>query len=477
MHIFIVPIRDPKTLLLLPGVLVGDMGPKAGLNGLDNGFATFFNVRIPRENLLNRTGDVTADGKYVTPFKDASKRFGVSLGALSNGRVGLTHYGPCFMGQALTIAVRYAAVRKQFGPGNGREELPIIEYQSHQYRLMPALAICYAWRNFSTSFFLNLGEFLFGLFTKDRSERIGELGKEIHVLSCASKPVSSWTAQQIIQECREACGGHGYLKASRLGDLRNNNDPLLTFEGDNNVLIQQTSNSLIAAFEDFLKTKKVPETPLQTLKFLENYELSMGAKFSAASTRDLLNPMKIMQMFDWLLCFVLTKSYERYEKNIKCGKDSFTARNENQVFYANTLSIVFIERQVIERLVKRLSENTDLSLKPALDRILFLSALYFLDKHMVLFYQGGYFVGEQPAVLIRETILELCREMKNDSIALIDAIAPPDYVLNSILGDSNGNVYQNIYNSMLQSNGAFDRIGCLDEYLNKTKFGCLKSKL
>ena len=37
---------------------------------------------------------------------------------------------------------------------------------------MPALAVCYVWANFSKSFFENLGEFLFGLFTKDKSERI-----------------------------------------------------------------------------------------------------------------------------------------------------------------------------------------------------------------------------------------------------------------------------------------------------------------
>ncbi len=56
-------------MLNLPGVMVGDIGPKIGWNGVDNGFATFFNLRIPRENLLNRTGDVTKEGKYVSPFK------------------------------------------------------------------------------------------------------------------------------------------------------------------------------------------------------------------------------------------------------------------------------------------------------------------------------------------------------------------------------------------------------------------------
>jgi acyl-CoA oxidase len=479
LHIFVVPIRDMRTMQLLPGVIAGDMGPKAGQNGIDNGFATFNQVRIPRENLLNRTGDVTPEGKYVTPYKDPSKRFGVSLGALSNGRVGLTHYAPCFMNQSLTIAIRYAAVRKQFGPDPSKDEIPIIEYQLHQYRLMPALAQCYVWRNFSTTFFADLGGFLFSIMMGDKSDKVSELGKEIHALSCASKPISSWAAQQVIQECREACGGHGYLKASRFGDMRNNNDPLLTFEGDNNVLIQQTSNHLISVYEEYLKTNTAPDTPLRTSEFLKRYPQTVNLKFTAKNKSDLLNKSAIMQMFEWLLCYILRESYQKLQESLKSGKDLFQARNDNQAFFSKTLAIVFMEREICERFIRKISENKDSTLQSAIDRIFYLAALHYLDKHVVLFYQGGYFTGQEgkEVTLIRETILDLCSQMKNDAIGLIDAIAPPDYVLNSALGDSTGLVYKNLYSSMIQSDSAFRPIEYLDQFMKKTPFGSLRSQL
>jgi acyl-CoA oxidase len=57
-HAYVVPIRDLSTHKLLPGVLIGDCGPKNGLNGIDNGFIIFDKVRIPKDYQLNRISGV-----------------------------------------------------------------------------------------------------------------------------------------------------------------------------------------------------------------------------------------------------------------------------------------------------------------------------------------------------------------------------------------------------------------------------------
>ena len=66
----------------------------------------FDHYRIPREYLLNKTGDVTPEGEYVTPYKDLSKRHGDSISSLSAGRVGISSMGVTYLTSALTVAIR-----------------------------------------------------------------------------------------------------------------------------------------------------------------------------------------------------------------------------------------------------------------------------------------------------------------------------------------------------------------------------------
>ena len=59
----------------MPGVQITDMGVKMGQNGVDNAALTFSNVRIPRENMMNRYTDVDATGIFNTKIKNLPSRF------------------------------------------------------------------------------------------------------------------------------------------------------------------------------------------------------------------------------------------------------------------------------------------------------------------------------------------------------------------------------------------------------------------
>ncbi|GCB67181.1 hypothetical protein scyTo_0008009 [Scyliorhinus torazame] len=292
-------------------------------------FAVFHNVRIPRENLLNRTGDVMPEGTYVTSFKDPNRRFGASLGALSIGRVTITGIAIVYLKLCLTIAIRYSAVRRQFGPTD-HEEIPVLEYQLQQWRLIPYLAVTYALDYFSRSLFVNFIEYQMGMLMKDKSERQTELRKEIHALSSASKSLASWTAQQGIQECREACGGHGYLAMNRIGDMRNDNDPNCTYEGDNNVLLQQTSNYLLGWIKAKQQDGVAIKSPLHSVDFLEDFNSILNQRFTA-TTDEYMDCSVALAAYKWLVCYLLRESFMKLNDEKNSGKSDFECRNNSQV--------------------------------------------------------------------------------------------------------------------------------------------------
>lgn len=56
----------------MAGVEIVDMGCKMGQNGVDNAALTFSNVRVPRENMINRFSDVDENGNFTSKFKSIS---------------------------------------------------------------------------------------------------------------------------------------------------------------------------------------------------------------------------------------------------------------------------------------------------------------------------------------------------------------------------------------------------------------------
>ena len=240
-HALYVPLRD-ETGVFLPGVGGEDDGLKGGLNGIDNGRLHFTNVRIPRENLLNRYGDVAVDGTYTSSISSPGRRFFTMLGTLVQGRVSLDGAATAASALALTIAITYGSQRRQFTAGSDTDEEVILDYQRHQRRLLPRLATTYAQTFAHDEFLVKFDEVFSGTADTDDDRQ------DLETLAAALKPLSTWHALDTLQEAREACGGAGFMAANRLVGLRADLDIYATFEGDNNVLLQLVAKRLLTDY-------------------------------------------------------------------------------------------------------------------------------------------------------------------------------------------------------------------------------------
>jgi acyl-CoA oxidase len=241
-HALLVRIRDDDGTPSA-GVDITDCGPKLGLDGVDNGRLAFDRVRVPREALLNRYGDVAADGTYTSLIDSADRRFFTMLGTLVRGRISVAGAAVSASKVALTIAVRYANRRRQFGPTDGSAEVPIMTYRQHQRRLVPLLARTFALSAAQQSLIAVMNESF-----QDPAPVVDR--RVLESLAAGHKALASWHASDAIQTCREACGGAGYLTENMLGGLRADTDVFTTFEGDNTVLLQLVAKEVLSELRD-----------------------------------------------------------------------------------------------------------------------------------------------------------------------------------------------------------------------------------
>ncbi|KAK5578973.1 hypothetical protein RB653_008648 [Dictyostelium firmibasis] len=266
-HVFIVPIRNADGTTA-ENVRIMDNGHKLGLQGVDNGRLWFDNKRIPRDNLLNKFGDVEKDGTYVSSIPSKSKRFGSMVAPLVGGRVLIAASALNVSKMALMIATRYAYSRRQFGSkGN---EIRIIEYLTHQRRLFPMIA---------TSVALS--------FAVEKLKRIycepnksSQNVKDLHVWSSGLKAVVSWTKTNILQLTRECCGGQGFSSFNQIALFKSDLEIDMTYEGDNHVLLQQVARNLLVELQKGRYTLTNPnhdssnihdyDFQVQTLKWRES---------------------------------------------------------------------------------------------------------------------------------------------------------------------------------------------------------------
>jgi len=413
---FVVPLRDKKGKVW-PGVKIKDCGRKMGLNGVDNGVIYFDHVEIPKENMLDRFSSVNDEGKFESPIASDNRRFFTMLGTLVGGRIGIPRSGNAASKSGLTIAIRYGDQRRQFGPEGG-SEVPILNYRTHQRRLMPLLANTYA-LHFSLQYLTNR-------FLNRKEEEM----QEIEALAAGLKSFATWNTTATLQTCRECCGGKGYLSENRIEVLKNDTDVYMTFEGDNTVLMQLVAKSRLTEFRQEFGNMNV----FTILNYITDQAKTTITELNPIIVRNtdeahLLDSGFQLDAFKYRERDILTSAAKRIKRHIDNGMDSFDAFNVCQ-HHLVEVAHAYIERIILEQFVLQVERTKDAGCKTVLKKLCDLFALSQIEKNKGWYLEAGYMEGVKTKA-IRKLVNQLCWDVRQDAVPLTDAFNIPDQCLSA----------------------------------------------
>ncbi len=428
-HAFVVPIRVGG--VAAPGVSIGDCGAKMGLSGVDNGRLSFDGVRIPRTALLNRFADVSEDGVYSSPIESRNRRFFTMLGTLVQGRVSVGGAGINAAKVALEIAIRYGAKRRQFDAGDESREEIILDYGMHQRRLFPLLARTYALHFAQEVVATQLHDVFSGITDDEHTRRL------LESRAAGTKALGTWHATRTIQECREACGGAGYLSINRFAALKADTDVFATFEGDNHVLLQLVAKGLLtdysSEFEDmdqfglarFVASLAVDVVVEKTAvhKLFQSIRDLLPGDDAWDSEAGLLDTNYQLAMLRFREEHMVAGVARRLKRGVDAGMDAGEVFSQVQDHVMATAH-AHVERLVLEAFVEKVRGLEESEEKRALGLLLDLHALCTIEEDRAWFMEHGRLSAARSKAITRE-INGLLAKIRPLAVDLVDAFGVP----------------------------------------------------
>jgi acyl-CoA oxidase len=356
------------------------------------------------------------------------------LGTLIQGRVSVGGAAINASKVALTIAVRRALTRRQFGPP-GAAEAVLMDYRTHQRRLLIPLATTYALHFAQERLVADVHE-VFTTEVPDRKRR------ELETLAAGVKAIATWHATHTIQECREACGGAGYLRANRFAALKADTDVFTTFEGDNTVLLQLTAKNLLTDYRDAFGELD----PLGLAQFFAGQVLGTVAERTAIreavarladelrpgrdDTGELLDHDTQCGLIRWRQEHILQGAARRLKGGIDAGGDPFSVLVDCQDHVVDAAR-AWVDLVVMESFARAIERCTQPDLRPILDHLCSLYALSRIEAERGWYQEHGRLSSTRSKAVIK-TVNTLCGELREHAALLVDAFGVPE----ASLGDA-----------------------------------------
>lgn len=264
---------------------------------------------------------------------------------------------------------------------------------------------------------------------------------QMHAMTCCLKAVTTADAAQGVETCRLACGGHGYMASSNFSISYGMVTAASTYEGENTVLLLQTSRYLMKAWNAAITGQSL--TP--TVAYLSMVKRIKNLRFERSIPG-------IIEAFQYTAGKMIQIAYDNIERRKKSGMTQEEAANATSIELANAAEIhcraFLVESSylTIQSLVKDLS--------PALGQVLLdIIELYAVDSALLnLKYLMRYVTISQDDVAnLQERLEKVLGRIRPNAVGLVDSFDYSDKVLNSTLGAYDGNVYERLFEDAMKS--------------------------
>lgn len=435
-HAILVPIRDEDGQDM-PGVTTGDQGHKGGLLGVDNGTLVFDHVQVGREMLLDRFGGVDEHGEYHSLIEKRSARFFTMVGTLVRGRICVGGGAASATRKALTIATRYALQRKQFPRPNTGDEITLMEYQTHQRKLLPNIAKAYAFGFAQNELALQMQR------VKDEQASETTAARELETRAAGMKAAQTRWANDTVQVCREACGGAGFMSDSGLTLPRQDVDVFATFEGDNTVLQLLVAKALLLDYRTTWGELDLRGTAQKTAALVGNTILERTTAramierlIATASRKSEAEQLRArgwhVEMLEFRERHIVEGLAQRMRAAGKTSKDDqFDAINACQE-HMLAAARAHIDRVVLEAFIEGIGNCHDDYIKAILIQVCDLFALSVIEENRAWFMEHNAFDGRRSKA-VTAAVDQLCQDLVGKSLELVEGLGVPKTWLNSTI--------------------------------------------